>query len=58
MLVVLRPRETMKFVLLSRRWLAERTLGWLNYSRRSSKSYERLTRTDETWIYIAITRSI
>ncbi|WP_430230192.1 transposase [Nitrosomonas communis] len=48
----------MKFVLLPRRWLAERTLGWLNCSRRSSKSYERLTCTDETWIHIAITRII
>jgi putative transposase len=54
--VVLRPKETKKFVLLPRRWVVERTFGWLNHSRRLSKSYERLTRTDETWIYIAMTR--
>ncbi|HEY8157599.1 MAG TPA: transposase, partial [Methylobacter sp.] len=29
---------------------------WLNQSRRLSKDYERLTRIDETWIYIAMTR--
>jgi putative transposase len=56
--VVLRPKACKKFVLLPRRWVVERTLGWLNHSRRLSKSYERLTRTDETWIYIAMTRII
>lgn len=54
--VVLRPKETKQFVLLPRRWVVERTFGWLNHSRRLSKSYERLTRTDEAWIYIAMTR--
>ncbi|WP_083398441.1 transposase [Nitrosomonas communis] len=56
--MVLRPRETRKFVLLPWRWVVERTFGWLNHSRRLSKSYERLTRTDETWVYIAISRII
>jgi putative transposase len=54
--VVLRPKQTRQFVLLPRRWVVERTFGWLNHSRRLSKSYERLTRTDETWVYIAMTR--
>lgn len=56
--VVLRPKQTKKFVLLPRRWVIERTFGWLNHSRRLSKSYERLTLTVETWIYIAMTRII
>lgn len=56
LMVVLRPKECKKFVLLPRRWVVERTFGWLNHSRRLSKSYERLTRSDETWIYIAMTR--
>jgi putative transposase len=54
--VVLRPKETRKFVLLPRRWVVERTFSWLNHSRRLSKSYERLMRTDETWVYIAMIR--
>ena len=54
--VVLRLRETRKFILLPRRWVVERTFGWLNQSRRLSKSYERLTHTDETWVYIVMTR--
>lgn len=54
--VVLRPKETKKFVLLPRRWVVERTFAWLNLSRRLSKSYERLLKTDEAWIYVAMTR--
>lgn len=41
---------------LPRRWVVERNIAWLNQSRRLSKSYERLTRIDEIWIYIAMTR--
>lgn len=54
--VVLRPKETRKFVLLPHRWVVERPFSWLNHSRRLSKSYEHLTSTDETWVYIAMTR--
>jgi putative transposase len=56
LVVVLRPKEMRGFTLLPRRWVIERTFAWLNGSRRLSKAYERLTRTDETWIYIAMTR--
>ena len=54
--VVLRPKQTRRFVLLPRRWVVERTFGWLNHCRRLSKSYEQLTQTDEAWVYIAISR--
>ena len=30
--------------------------SWLNHCRRLSKSYERLTRTDEAWVFIAMSR--
>nr|VFK04091.1 MAG: Transposase DDE domain-containing protein [Candidatus Kentron sp. H]VFK05278.1 MAG: Transposase DDE domain-containing protein [Candidatus Kentron sp. H]VFK05668.1 MAG: Transposase DDE domain-containing protein [Candidatus Kentron sp. H] len=54
--IMLRPKQTRKFVLLPRRWVVERTFGWLNHYRRLSKSYERLTRTDEAWVFIAMSR--
>jgi putative transposase len=54
--VVLRPKETHGFTLLPKRWVVERTFAWLTQSRRLSKTYERLTRIDETWIYMAMTR--
>ena len=40
---------------LPRRWVVERTFGWLNLQRRLSKDYEALCETTETWIYIAMT---
>jgi putative transposase len=54
--VVLCPKECRQFTLLPRRWVAERALAWPNHNRRLSKSYERLTRADEAWVYIAMTR--
>ena len=56
--VVPRPKQTRKFVLLPRRWVVERTFSWLNNCRRLSKSYERLTRTDEASVYISMSRII
>jgi putative transposase len=44
------------FVILSRRWVVERTFSWLGQNRRMSKDYERLTATSEAFIYVAMTR--
>ena len=52
---VVRAR-TQAFVVLPRRWVVERTFAWLGMSRRLSRDYERLTRTSEAMIYIAMTR--
>jgi len=35
--VVLRPQELKGFTLLPKRWVVERTFGWLNWCRRLSK---------------------
>ena len=37
-----------------RRWVVKGAFGWLNHSQRLSKNYERLTRTNEAWIYMAM----
>jgi putative transposase len=52
---VLRTAEQ-AFVVLPRRWVVERTFAWLGYNRRLSRDYERLPRTSETMIYLAMTR--
>jgi transposase len=46
------------FVLLPKRWVVERTFGWLAWCRRLNRDYEVLPETSETWIYIAMIRLI
>jgi putative transposase len=54
--IVLRPLEKKGFVHLPKRWVVERTFGWLNWCRRLSKDYEHLPETSEAFIYIAMIR--
>ncbi len=51
--VIKRSDDTKGFVLLPKRWVVERTFGWMIWNRRLSKEYERLTQTSESFIYIA-----
>jgi transposase len=52
--VIKRSDDAKGFVLLLlRRWVVERTFGWMMWNRRLSKEYERLTQTSESFIYIA-----
>lgn len=41
------------FKVIPKRWIVERTFGWLNNSRRLSKDYEILTASEETIIKIS-----
>ena len=43
------------FVVQPKRWIVERTFGWLNWYRRLSKDYEELPETSEVIILIAMT---
>lgn len=54
--IVKRQSDQRGFVVLARRWVVERTFGWLGRYRRLSKDYERLPATSETMIYVAMTR--
>ena len=54
--VVLRPQQTKGFVLVKKRWVVERTFGWLMGCRRLVRDYERLPETSETLIYLAMIR--
>jgi len=49
--VVKRNDNVKGFQVLPRRWVVERTFGWLNNYRRLSKDYEELPNTSETLIY-------
>ena len=48
--IIRRPKGIKGFVLLPKRWVVERTFGWLNLYRRLSKNYEQLACTAEAWI--------
>lgn len=54
--IVKRADEAKGFQVLPKRWIVERTLGWLNRARRLSKDYEQLPQTEEAWVYVAMTR--
>ena len=41
---VVKRSETAKFVVLPKRWIVERTIGWLNRCRRLAKDWECLNR--------------
>lgn len=52
--IVRRPAKAQGFVLLKRRWIVERTFGWLGRSRRLSKDYEYLPQSSESMIYLTM----
>lgn len=52
--IVKRCDDMVGFHVLPRRWVVERTFGWLGRYRRLSKDYEYLTDTSETMIHIAM----
>jgi transposase len=53
-LTVVKHKEAKRgFVLLPRRWVVERTFGWLGRFRRLARDYERLTQTLAGWHWLA-----
>jgi putative transposase len=51
--IVSRPSDAKGFVLLPKRWVAERTFAWFGRSRRLSKDYERRLDSSESHIRIS-----
>jgi putative transposase len=50
--VVKQAVHSHSYEILPRRWVVERTLGWLGRNRRLSKDYEELTESSEVWVHI------
>jgi transposase len=54
---VSRPKDAVGFVILSRRWVVERSLAWIMHARRHARDYERLIQHSEsliTWAAITL----
>ena len=49
--MVKRP-DVKGFVVVPKRWIVERTFGWMNRDRRLSKDYERTIASSEAWIQL------
>ena len=56
LIIVRRSAGATGFVVLPRRWVVERTLGWLGRWRRLSKDYEELPEVSEVMITLAAIR--
>src|SRR5512135_1333132 len=54
LIIVRRIAGTSGFVVLPRRWVVERTLGWLGRWRRLSKDYEELPEVSEAMVTVAM----
>ena len=48
--------SALEFEILPKRWIVERTFGWLNRYRRSSKDYELHSESSEAMIYDSLIR--
>jgi putative transposase len=55
-LQIIKRDESSIFKSLPKRWIVERTLAWISYSRRSSKDYEKLTETSQVISQLAMIR--
>jgi putative transposase len=53
---IVKRTELHTFKVLPRRWVVERTFGWLNRYRRLSRDYERQAQTGEIMVYLAMIR--
>lgn len=54
--IVKRSDNTPGFVVQAKRWIVERTFGWLSRERRLSRDYERKEESSEAFVYLGMIR--
>lgn len=54
--VVKRDEATKGFAVVKKRWVVERTFGWLMQHRRLARDYERLAQSVAAWIHVVMMR--
>lgn len=55
-LQIVKRTEESEFRVLPKRWIVERTLAWISYSRRGSRDYGKETQTSQTITRLAMIR--
>jgi putative transposase len=45
------------FAIQAKRWIVERSISWLNWSRRLAKDYEQTTASSQAWIDVSAIRT-
>jgi transposase len=48
-------REIKGFIVLPKRWIIERTFGWVNRARRLAKDFEALMTSSQAWLMLSLT---
>jgi transposase len=57
LLEIVQPGEgQVGFAVQAKRWIVERTIAWLNWSRRLSKDYEQTVTSSQAWIDVSAIR--
>ena len=56
--IVKRSDAAKGFVVVAKRWVVERTFGWMGRCRRLAKDFENLTRTQLAFVQLAMIRRI
>jgi putative transposase len=54
--IVKRSDTTAGFVVQAKRWIVERTFGWLSRERRLARDYERKEESSEAFVYLGMIR--
>jgi len=54
--IVKRDKHQAGFAVLPKRWIVERTFSWFIRNRRLARDFERLPKTFEAFVYIAMIR--
>ncbi|WP_428493687.1 transposase [Rhodopila sp.] len=47
-------REVKRFIVLPKRWIVERTFGWVNRARRLAKDFETLITSSHAWFMLSM----
>ena len=55
-LQIVKRSDLHRFVVLPKRWIVERTLGWISRNRRLMRDYERHTRKAAAFVRLAMIR--